>query len=98
VSTNELTASIVFDIFARKLVQTSTLEATETAYKPIASVDQSDLGFLIPADYDTYVGLNIHLYFRGKLTKADGQTWKPRTTQQWRTISYIPYSVSAASL
>jgi len=40
-------------------------------YKPIASVEQSDLEFLIPADNDTYVDLNIKLYIRGKLTKAD---------------------------
>ena len=41
-------------------------------YKPIAFVEQSDLKFLIPADNDTYVDLNIKLYIRGKLTKADG--------------------------
>ena len=41
-------------------------------YKPIASVEQSDLEFLIPADNDIYVDLNIKLYIRCKLTKADG--------------------------
>jgi len=41
-------------------------------YKPIASVEQSDLVFLIPTDNGTYVGLNIKLYIRGKLIKADG--------------------------
>jgi len=35
-------------------------------------VEQSDIEFLIPADNDTYVDLNIKLYIRGKLTKADG--------------------------
>jgi len=35
-------------------------------------VEQSDLEFLILADNDTYVDLNIKLYIRGKLTKADG--------------------------
>jgi hypothetical protein len=35
-------------------------------------VDQSDLEFLIPADHDTYIDLNIHLYIRGKLIKVDG--------------------------
>jgi len=42
-------------------------------YKPIASAEQSDLEFLIPAD-DTYDELNIKLYIRGKLTKADGKS------------------------
>ena len=40
-----VSASIGFDIIATKPVQTSTLETTETAYKPIASLDQSDLEF-----------------------------------------------------
>ena len=35
-------------------------------------MEQSDLEFLIPADNDTYVDLNIKLYIRGKLTKGDG--------------------------
>jgi len=41
-------------------------------YKPTACVEQSDLEFFISADNDTYVDLNIKLYIRGKLTKADG--------------------------
>jgi hypothetical protein len=71
-SVEAVSVSSEFDIFATKPVQTSTLDTTETAYKPIASIDQSDLEFLIPADYDTYIDLNIHLLIRGKLTKADG--------------------------
>ena len=67
-----LLASTVFDIFATRTVQSSTIETIETAYKPIASLDQSDLGFLIPADHDTYIDLNIQLYIRGKLTTTDG--------------------------
>jgi len=38
----------------------------------MASVEQSDLDFLIPADNDTYIDLNIKIYIRGKLTKVDG--------------------------
>jgi len=41
-------------------------------YKPIASVDQTDLEFLIPADYDTYDDPDIKIYICAKLTKADG--------------------------
>jgi len=44
-----------FDIFARKPVQHAIHETNVVVYKPIASIDQSDLEFLIPADYDTYV-------------------------------------------
>jgi hypothetical protein len=61
-----------FYIFASKPVQSSILETTEVTYKPITSVEQSDLEFLIPADNDTYIDLNIKLYIRGKLFKEDG--------------------------
>jgi hypothetical protein len=40
------------------------------AYKPIASVEQSDLEF-ITADNDIYIDLNIKLYIPGKLVKED---------------------------
>ena len=65
-----VSASTEFNIFATRPVQSSTLETT--AYKPIASLDQSDLEFPIPAYHDTYIDLNIQLYIRRKLTKADG--------------------------
>jgi len=61
-----------FDLFAPRPIQTFVVETTEVTYKPIASVEQSDLEFLIPADNDTYVYLNIILYIRSKLTKAVG--------------------------
>ena len=67
-----MAASNEFDIFTTRPVQTSTLETLETSYKPIASLNQSDLEFLVPADQDTYIDLNIQLYIRGKLKKADG--------------------------
>ena len=44
-----------FDIFVHKPVQTSVLGTIETAYKPIAPVDQNVLEFLIPADKDNYI-------------------------------------------
>jgi len=53
-------------------IQTSVVEKSDVTYKPIDSVQQSDLEFLIPADNDTYVYLNIKLYIRGKLVKANG--------------------------
>jgi hypothetical protein len=61
-----------FDIFAANPVQESVLQTTEAVYRPIASVDQSDLEFLIPADNETYVDLDIKLYVRGKLTAKNG--------------------------
>ena len=61
-----------FDIFARKPLQESILETLDVIYKPIASVDQSDLELLIPADNETYIDPDIKLYVRGKLTKIDG--------------------------
>ena len=39
-----------FDIFIRKLKQSSTVETIETIYRPIASVDQTDIEFVIPGD------------------------------------------------
>ena len=63
--------STEFDIFATRPVQTSTLETLETSYKPIAALDQSDLEFVVPADEDRYIDLNIQLYIRDKLTKTD---------------------------
>ena len=48
-----VSANTMFDIFASRPVQTSNLETIETASKPIASLDQNDLEFLIPTDHDT---------------------------------------------
>ena len=61
-----------FGIFACKPVQHAIQERNLVVHKPIASIDQSDLEFLIPADYDTYVDHDIKIYIRGKFTKADG--------------------------
>jgi len=61
-----------FDIFAPKPIQLAIQDTKVVHYKPIASIDQSYLEFLIPADYDTYIDPDIKLYVRGKLTKADG--------------------------
>jgi len=48
-----------FDIFAPKPVQLAILDTKVVHFKPIASIDQSDLEFLMPADYDTYIDLDI---------------------------------------
>ena len=62
-----------FDIFAHKPVQTAILETNVVHYKPIATVDQTDLEFSIPADNETYIDLDIKLYVKGKLIGADGK-------------------------
>ena len=64
---------IEFDIFARTARQTATQEIFETIYKPIASVDQSDIEFLIPGDSDKYIDLDLKLFIKGKLMKEDGR-------------------------
>ena len=42
-----------FDIFAPRPVRLSVVETTDVTYKPIASVEQSDIESLIPAYNDT---------------------------------------------
>jgi hypothetical protein len=64
--------SYEFDIFADRPLQTSTLNTVEIPYKPIASVDQSDLEFMIPENNDTYIELNMQLYVKGQLIMVDG--------------------------
>jgi hypothetical protein len=72
-SVNVLSVSSKFDVFAPKPVQTTILETTEMEYKPLAPMDQTDLEFSIPSDYDNYIDLDIKLYVRGKLTTSDGK-------------------------
>ena len=61
-----------FDLFARKPKQDCCEGTTETIFKPIASVDQTDIEFVIPGDSETYINLNLKLFIRGKLIKKDG--------------------------
>ena len=61
-----------FDPFARKAKQGSCLDTTETIYKPITSVDQTDIEFVIPGDSEPYIDLNLKLFIWGKLIKKDG--------------------------
>jgi hypothetical protein len=46
-------------------VQEAVPETIEVTYKPLATIDQTDLEFNIPADNDTYVDPNIHLFVSG---------------------------------
>ena len=60
-----------FDIFAPKPIQGAVLETTDTIYKPLPSLNQDDLEFLIPADPETYIDLDIKLFMKGQLLKSD---------------------------
>ena len=62
--------------------------------KPIASLDQSDLEFLVPADHDMYIDLNIQIYIRSKLKKADGTDLDDKDDTCVVKIYYIPHSNS----
>ena len=61
------------DIFVNRPIQTAVLGTVETAYKPLAPVEQNDLEFVIHGDSDTYIELNIKFYVRGKLVSSSGQ-------------------------
>jgi hypothetical protein len=54
-------------------VQEAVEETIKVTYKPIATIDQTDLEFNIAANTDTYVDTNIQLYISGKITTADGK-------------------------
>ena len=49
------------------------LGTVETVYKPTSPVDQIDLEFLIHGDSDTYINLDIKLYFRCKFVSGAGK-------------------------
>ena len=44
----------------------------ETVFKPLASVEQNDLEYLIPGNSDKYIDLDIKLYVRGKMFSSSG--------------------------
>ena len=60
-----------FDIFAPKPRQIAVEGTIETIYKPIASIDQTDIEFLIPGDSETYIDHDLKIYIKGKLMKED---------------------------
>jgi len=63
-----------FDIFVKKPIQSAILDNHVVHYKPIATVDQNDLEFLVPGDNETYIDLNFKLFVKGMLLGADGKT------------------------
>ena len=60
------------DLFLAKPVQTAILGIRDILYKSIASVNQTNLEFVIPGDNETHIDLNIKLYVHGKLTMMGG--------------------------
>jgi hypothetical protein len=51
-----------FGIFAPKLVLAGVQEIVEFTYKPIATIHQSDLEFIIPANSDFYIDPEIYIF------------------------------------
>jgi hypothetical protein len=62
----------VFDIFAPKPIQSGVEQTIDTNYKRVASVEQSDLEFVIPGESYSYLDLDIKLFVKGKVVKSDG--------------------------
>jgi len=60
-----------FDIFSPKPRQVAVEGTTEIIYKPIGSIDQSDIEFLIPGGSDTYIDIDLKLFIKGKLMEED---------------------------
>jgi hypothetical protein len=52
---------------------------------------------LVPSDYDTYIDLNIHPHFRGKLTSTDG-TVLEATDYTAETNNYLHSIFSQSSI
>jgi len=81
-----------FEIFGRKPKQSSTVETNVTIYRPIASVDQTDIELVIPGGSDTYVDLDFKLFEKGKLQTEDNAELPE--TDYTAVIFYIRHSVS----
>jgi len=86
-----------FDIFTRKPVQ-KIVDTNVVVYKPIASIDQNNLEFVIPSDYDTYVDHDIKFFICGKLTKADGKALDATDFTAVTNNFHTRYSVNVLSL
>ena len=56
--------STEIDIFAPKPRQVAVEGTTGTIYKPITSIDQSDIEFLKPGDSETYIDLDFNFISR----------------------------------
>jgi len=80
-----------FDIFAPRPRQVVVEGTTETIYKPIASIDQTDIEFLIPGDSETYIDLDLQLYIKGKLLKEDNTVLED--TDYRAGINYLLHSL-----
>jgi len=79
-----------FDIFAPKPRQIAVEGTFETIYKPITSIDQTDIEFLIPGDSDTYIDLDLKLYIKGRLLKEDNT--EPTDTDYTTGINNLLHS------
>jgi hypothetical protein len=69
---NAVCVSYEFDIFADRPVQTLTEKIVEIPHKPLTSVDQSDLEFMIPEDDNSYIYVNMQINIKDQLVFAAG--------------------------
>jgi hypothetical protein len=51
-----------FDVYTRKQMEHGLQATVVVIYTPIAPIERSDLEFLIPTDFNTYVDPDIKLY------------------------------------
>ena len=61
-------------------------------------MDHNDLEFFIPSDTDTYIDLDIKLYFRGKWVSGVGKNVDLTDTTSYPIISSTNFSVSVTAL
>jgi hypothetical protein len=62
----------VFDVFADRPVQISTVNTVEISHKPTTAIDQRDLEFTIDSNEERYIDPNMQSCIRGQLLGADG--------------------------
>jgi hypothetical protein len=62
-----------FDIFAPKFVQAGVQEIVEVTHIPIATMDQSDLEFTVPADSEFCIDSDIYIFVSGQVVSTDGK-------------------------
>jgi hypothetical protein len=69
-SVDMASVSTEYDILTQKPAKEAVQETVEVTYTPIATIDQTDLEFNIPADDETYIDTNLHIFC---LRKTNGR-------------------------
>ena len=85
-----------FDILVKKPTQSAILDSHVVRFKPIATVGQKDLEFLVPGDNETYIDLNFKLFAKACYSAPTAKLSTPQITPRGQTIFSILSSVSVA--